>query len=133
MRHFPDVEGHDGLQLISELQSGKNKCVFFLSLFRGKILPEGDFKLNLRLFGRTWMMKRDYQCSRFTGIGCENHNENEQARKKKYHSLVQNSFWMELAVLEIAQEKPGRGPGGQKGQAWLLAGSVWMSMREIVR
>lgn len=76
------------------------------------------------------MMKRGYQFSRFTGIGCENHNENEQAKKKNI-TLVQNSFWMELAVLEIARKKPGRGPGGQKGQAWLLAGNVWMSRGEI--
>lgn len=60
------------------------------------------------------MMNRDFYCSRFTGIGCENHNENEQARKKNV-ALLFKTFWMELAVLEMEQEKPGRGPEGQKG------------------
>lgn len=50
------------------------------------------------------MMNWDFECSRFTGIGCEDHNENEQARKKNI-TLTQNSFWMEPAVLEIDQEK----------------------------
>lgn len=53
-RHATGVAGHGGPQLISELQSGKKQNYFF---FRGKILTEVDCKLNLRLFGRTSMMK----------------------------------------------------------------------------
>lgn len=36
-------------------------------------------------------------------------------------------------MLEIEREKPGRGPEGQKGQALAVAGSAWMSMRELLR
>ena len=34
-------------------------------------------------------------------------------------------------MLEIERGKPGRGPAGHKGQAWLLAGSAWKSTGEI--
>lgn len=67
-------------------------------------------------------------CSRFTGIGCEDNNENEQARKKNV-TLIQNSFWMEPTVLEIEQQNPGRGPEGQKGQA-LAVGRECMDEHE---
>lgn len=44
-------------------------------------------------------------------------------------TLVQNSFWMEPAVLEIEQENPGRVPEGQKGQA-LAVGRECMDEHE---
>lgn len=65
-------------------------------------------------------MIRDFYCSRFTRIGCEDHNENERARKKNVTLPCSNSFWKELAVLELEQDKPGRGPEGRKGQALAL-------------
>ena len=37
------------------------------------------------------------------------------SQKEKGYSLAQNSFWMELAVLETVQEMPGSRPEGQKG------------------
>ena len=64
--------GKGSPQLIAELQSRQNRTVlfFFSSFLKGKILTEVEFKSNL-------MMSRDFSCSRFTGIGCENHNENK--------------------------------------------------------
>lgn len=65
--------GKGSPQLIAELQSRQNRTVvlvFFFSFSKGKILTEVEFKSNL-------MMSRDFSCSRFTGIGCENHNENK--------------------------------------------------------
>lgn len=34
--------------------------------------------------------------------------------ERKILLSVQNSFWMERVVLEVEQEKPGRGPEGQR-------------------
>ena len=37
------------------------------------------------------------------------------SQKEKGYSLAQNSFWMELTVLETVQEMLGSKLGGQKG------------------
>lgn len=57
-------------------------------------------------------MNGDFYYSRFTRIGCENHNENEQIRKENV-SLLFKTFWIEPAVLEMEQESPGRQSDGQ--------------------
>lgn len=76
------------------------------------------------------MMKRDYQCSRFTGIGCENHNENEQARKKNITLLFKTLSGWSWRCWKSHGKSLEEGPG-VRGSGLAVGGSAWMSMREI--